>query len=151
MLELISTIWDSELHIAGLRLLNNFPLPDFVHPQLRRVMPALMEILQSDYILAQVPEDGGPGPDPLPGPGTTPRGRSRDSCHPCSGPSAFSHVALCSVQVQAIRLLSSLAQKNDLLYDILNCQVREDLRGGPTGANRYWERRYRGFFRHTQP
>nr|XP_014338910.1 PREDICTED: armadillo repeat-containing protein 12 isoform X1 [Bos mutus] len=78
VLELISTIWDSELHIAGLRLLNNFPLPDFVHPQLRRVMPALMEILQSDYILAQV---------------------------------------------QAIRLLSSLAQKNDLLYDILNCQV----------------------------
>nr|XP_005911057.1 PREDICTED: armadillo repeat-containing protein 12 isoform X2 [Bos mutus] len=77
VLELISTIWDSELHIAGLRLLNNFPLPDFVHPQLRRVMPALMEILQSDYILAQV---------------------------------------------QAIRLLSSLAQKNDLLYDILNCQ-----------------------------
>ncbi|XP_029801427.1 armadillo repeat-containing protein 12 isoform X2 [Suricata suricatta] len=78
VLELISTIWDSELHIAGLRLLNNLPLPDYVHPQLRRVMPALMEILQSDYILAQV---------------------------------------------QAIRLLSYLAQKNDLLYDILNCQV----------------------------
>ncbi|XP_007534313.1 armadillo repeat-containing protein 12 isoform X2 [Erinaceus europaeus] len=78
VLELVSTIWDSELHIAGLRLLNNLPLPDFVHPQLRRVMPALMEILQSDYILAQV---------------------------------------------QAIRLLSTLAQKQDLLYDILNCQV----------------------------
>ncbi|XP_012411862.1 armadillo repeat-containing protein 12 [Trichechus manatus latirostris] len=78
VLELISTIWDSELHIAGLRLLNNLPLPDFVHPQLRRVMPALMEILQCDYILAQV---------------------------------------------QAIRLLSYLAQKNDLLYDILNCQA----------------------------
>ncbi|XP_058409957.1 armadillo repeat-containing protein 12 isoform X3 [Diceros bicornis minor] len=77
VLELISTIWDSELHVAGLRLLNNLPLPDFVHPQLRRVMPALMEILQSDYILAQV---------------------------------------------QAARLLSYLAQKNDLLYDILNCQ-----------------------------
>nr|XP_031290711.1 armadillo repeat-containing protein 12 isoform X2 [Camelus dromedarius] len=81
VLELISTIWDSELHIAGLRLLNNMPLPDFVHPQLRRVMPALMEILQSDYILAQV---------------------------------------------QAIRLLSNLAQKNDLLYDILNCQVQSN-------------------------
>nr|XP_055120454.1 armadillo repeat-containing protein 12 isoform X3 [Symphalangus syndactylus] len=77
VLELISTIWDMELHIAGLRLLNNLPLPDYVHPQLRRVMPALMEILQSDYILAQV---------------------------------------------QAVRLLSYLAQKNDLLYDILNCQ-----------------------------
>lgn len=56
VLELIATIWDSELHIAGLRLLNNIPLPDFVYPQLRRVMPALMEILQSDYILAQVPK-----------------------------------------------------------------------------------------------
>ncbi|XP_006882110.1 PREDICTED: armadillo repeat-containing protein 12 isoform X2 [Elephantulus edwardii] len=77
VLELISTIWDSELHIAGLRLLNNLPLPDFVHPQLRRVMPALMEILQCDYILAQV---------------------------------------------QVVRLLSYLTQKNDLLYDILNCQ-----------------------------
>ncbi|XP_029389057.1 armadillo repeat-containing protein 12 [Mus pahari] len=79
VLELISTIWDLELHIAGLRLLNNLPLPDYVHPQLRRVMPALMEIIQSDCILAQV---------------------------------------------QAVRLLSYLAQKNDLLYDILNCQVR---------------------------
>ncbi|XP_012602374.1 armadillo repeat-containing protein 12 isoform X2 [Microcebus murinus] len=78
VLELISTIWDTELHVAGLRLLNNLPLPDYVHPQLRRVMPALMEILQSDYILAQV---------------------------------------------QVIRLLSYVAQKNDLLYDILNCQV----------------------------
>nr|ACC93879.1 testis specific expressed protein 3 [Mus musculus] len=79
VLELISTIWDLELHVAGLRLLNNLPLPDYVHPQLRRVMPALMEIIQSDCILAQV---------------------------------------------QAVRLLSYLAQKNDLLYDILNCQVR---------------------------
>ncbi|XP_055463203.1 armadillo repeat-containing protein 12 isoform X1 [Psammomys obesus] len=78
VLELLSTIWDTELHIAGLRLLNNLPLPDYVHPQLRRVMPALMEIMQADYILAQV---------------------------------------------QAVRLLSYLAQKNDLLYDILNCQV----------------------------
>ena len=55
------------------------------------------------------------------------------------------------VQVQAIRLLSSLAQKNDLLYDILNCQVRKDMRGGPADANRHWERRNRGFFRQTQP
>nr|XP_034380631.1 armadillo repeat-containing protein 12 isoform X2 [Arvicanthis niloticus] len=77
VLELISTIWDMELHVAGLRLLNNLPLPDYVHPQLRRVMPSLMEIIQSDYILEQV---------------------------------------------QAVRLLSYLAQKNDLLYDILNCQ-----------------------------
>ncbi|XP_074092548.1 armadillo repeat-containing protein 12 isoform X2 [Macrotis lagotis] len=81
VLELISTVWDSELHIAGLRLLNGLPLPDFAHPQLRRVMPSLMEILQTDSILAQV---------------------------------------------QAVRLLSHLAQKNDLLYDILNCQVQSN-------------------------
>ncbi|XP_074167258.1 armadillo repeat-containing protein 12 isoform X2 [Sminthopsis crassicaudata] len=81
VLELISTVWDSELHIAGLRLLNGLPLPDFAHPQLRRVMPSLMEILQTDSILAQV---------------------------------------------QAVRLLSHLAQKNDLLYDILNCQVHSN-------------------------
>ncbi|XP_008838319.1 armadillo repeat-containing protein 12 isoform X2 [Nannospalax galili] len=80
VLELISTIWDTELHVAGLRLLNNLPLPDYVHPQLRRVMPALLEIMQSDYILAQV---------------------------------------------QALRLLSYLAQKNDLLYDIFNCQTSQ--------------------------
>ncbi|XP_031202864.1 armadillo repeat-containing protein 12 [Mastomys coucha] len=55
VLELISNIWDIELHVASLRLLNNFPLPDYVHPQLRRVMPSLMAIIQSDCILAQVP------------------------------------------------------------------------------------------------
>ncbi|XP_049571954.1 armadillo repeat-containing protein 12 isoform X3 [Orcinus orca] len=30
------------------------------------------------------------------------------------------------IQVQAARLLSNLAQKNDLLYDILNCQVHSN-------------------------
>ncbi|XP_032745064.1 armadillo repeat-containing protein 12 isoform X2 [Rattus rattus] len=80
VLELISTIWDMELHVSGLRLLNSLPLPDYVHPQLRRVMPALMEIIQSDCVLAQV---------------------------------------------QAVRLLSYLSQKNDLLYDILNCQCSQ--------------------------
>ncbi|XP_046320382.1 armadillo repeat-containing protein 12 isoform X5 [Marmota monax] len=30
------------------------------------------------------------------------------------------------IQVQALRLMSYLAQKNDLLYDILNCQVHSD-------------------------
>ncbi|XP_023620552.1 armadillo repeat-containing protein 12 isoform X1 [Myotis lucifugus] len=77
-LGLVGTIWESEVHIGGLRVLNNLPLAEFVHPQLPRGMPALMEILQSEYHMGQV---------------------------------------------QAIRLLSHLAQKNDLLYDILNCQV----------------------------
>lgn len=64
VLELISTIWDMELHVSGLRLLNSLPLPDYVHPQLRRVMPALMEIIQSDCVLAQVPalQDRGSAP-----------------------------------------------------------------------------------------
>ena len=132
VLELISTIWDTELHIAGLRLLNNLPLPDYVHPQLRRVMPALMEILQSDYILAQVPEDHGQSPALLTSPSTVLRGRSRGLCLPCSGPDspAFSCFTLSFIQVQAVRLLSYLAQKNDLLYDILNCQVRKKLKRG---------------------
>uniref|UniRef100_A0A2K5NL62 Armadillo repeat containing 12 n=1 Tax=Cercocebus atys TaxID=9531 RepID=A0A2K5NL62_CERAT len=78
------TLWETEVELT-LRAsdsLNNPSAPElWVHPQLRRVMPALMEILQSDYILAQV---------------------------------------------QAVRLLSYLAQKNDLLYDILNCQVHSN-------------------------
>ncbi|XP_006907390.1 armadillo repeat-containing protein 12 isoform X1 [Pteropus alecto] len=128
VLELISTIWDSELHIASLRLLNNLPLPDFAHPQLRRVMPALMEILQSNYILAQVPQDHGPGLAHLTSPGTASRGKRKDLCLLCSGldSPAFSHFPISFIQVQAIRLLSSLAQKNDLLYDILNCQVHSN-------------------------
>ncbi|XP_036095146.1 armadillo repeat-containing protein 12 isoform X2 [Rousettus aegyptiacus] len=128
VLELISTIWDSELHIASLRLLNNLPLPDFAHPQLRRVMPALMEILQSNYILAQVPQDHSPGLAHLTSPGTASRGKRKDLCLLSSGPdlTAFSYFTVSFIQVQAIRLLSSLAQKNDLLYDILNCQVHSN-------------------------
>lgn len=90
MLELISTIWDMELHVAGLRLLNNLPLPDYVHPQLRRVMPSLMEIIQSDYILAQVPAHQGRGSAPSQSwssrraeqRGAAHRGQSRGSSHP---------------------------------------------------------------------
>ncbi|XP_037698593.1 armadillo repeat-containing protein 12 isoform X1 [Choloepus didactylus] len=128
VLELISTIWDSELHIASLRLLNNLTLPDFVHPQLRRVMPALMEILQSDYILAQVPKDRGQGSTPLASPGSSiwkeeQRFASSLLRPRLAGPLCF---ILSSIQVQAIRLLSHLAQKNDLLYDILNCQVHSN-------------------------
>ncbi|XP_006115786.2 armadillo repeat-containing protein 12 [Pelodiscus sinensis] len=81
ILELISTIWDTELHIAGLRLLNGLPLPDHTHPLLRRTIPTLIEILQAGTTLAQV---------------------------------------------QVLKLLSDLAQKEDLLYDIMNCQVHPD-------------------------
>ncbi|XP_067387752.1 armadillo repeat-containing protein 12 [Emydura macquarii macquarii] len=81
ILELVTTIWDTELHIAGLRLLNGLPLPDHTHPLLRRVIPSFMEILQTGSTL---------------------------------------------VQVQVLKLLSILAQKEDLLYDIMNCQVHAD-------------------------
>ncbi|XP_006276961.2 armadillo repeat-containing protein 12 [Alligator mississippiensis] len=81
ILELVTSYWDAELHIAGLRLLNGLPLPDHTHPLLRRAMPALMEIVQTGSSLAQV---------------------------------------------QVLKLLSTLAQKEDLLYDILNCQVHAD-------------------------
>lgn len=54
ILELVTSYWDAELHIAGLRLLNGLPLPDHTHPLLRRAMPALMEIVQTGSSLAQV-------------------------------------------------------------------------------------------------
>lgn len=93
-------------------------------------MPALMEILQSNYILAQVPQDHGPGLAHLTSPRTASRGKRKDLCLLSSGPdlTAFSYFTVSFIQVQAIRLLSSLAQKNDLLYDILNCQVRKELK-----------------------
>lgn len=133
VLELISTIWDTELHISGLRLLNNLPLPDYVHPQLRRVMPSLMEILQSDCNMAQVPADQDRGLALL----TSTRGRSRALGLPSWGPGSppFSGFSLSFLQVQAVRLLSYLAQKNDLLYDILNCQVRKETEEGLVDAS----------------
>lgn len=112
--------------MAGLRLLNNLPLPDYVHPQLRRVMPALMEILQSDYILSQVPGACGQGLALPPSPT-----QSRTSGFPAQGQTHLPSAAFLPLQVQVVRLLSHLAQKNDLLYDILNCQVRKgDLQRG---------------------
>lgn len=104
-------------------------------------MPALMEILQSDYILAQVPEGHGPGPALLTSPGIAPRGRTRDLClYPGPDSPAFSCFLFSFIQVQAIRLLSCLAQKNDLLYDILNCQVRREPGGADGCQLRYWGR-----------
>uniref|UniRef100_A0A8C3XKI8 Armadillo repeat-containing domain-containing protein n=1 Tax=Chelydra serpentina TaxID=8475 RepID=A0A8C3XKI8_CHESE len=81
ILDLVTIVWDTELHIAGLRLLNGLPLPDHTHPLLRRMIPSLMEILQTGSTLTQV---------------------------------------------QVLKLLSNLAQKEDLLYDIMNCQVHPD-------------------------
>ncbi|XP_068773949.1 armadillo repeat-containing protein 12 isoform X2 [Struthio camelus] len=81
ILELVTSTWDSEMHVAGLRLLGGLPLPDHTHPLLRRAAPALLDFLQTDSTLAQV---------------------------------------------QVLKLLIKMAQEEDLLYDILNCQVQPD-------------------------
>ncbi|KAM8795895.1 armadillo repeat-containing protein 12 [Eudromia elegans] len=81
VLELVTSTWDAEVHVAGLRLLQALPLPEHLEPLLRRAVPALVDVLQNDGPLAQV---------------------------------------------QALKLLVKLAHKEDLLYDILNCQVQPD-------------------------
>ncbi|XP_062450782.1 armadillo repeat-containing protein 12 [Rhea pennata] len=81
ILELVTSTWDAEMHVAGLRLLNGLPLPEHSHPLLRRAAPALVDFLQTDGPLAQV---------------------------------------------QVLKLLVKMAQKEDLLYDVLNCQVQPD-------------------------
>nr|XP_020650934.1 armadillo repeat-containing protein 12 [Pogona vitticeps] len=78
VLEIITSVWDYDVHVAGLRLLNGLQLPDHTHVLLRKLMPALMEILQLGNTLAQV---------------------------------------------QVLKFFSMLAQKEDLLFDIMNCQV----------------------------
>uniref|UniRef100_A0A8D0HA22 Armadillo repeat-containing domain-containing protein n=1 Tax=Sphenodon punctatus TaxID=8508 RepID=A0A8D0HA22_SPHPU len=81
ILELVMSIWNPELHIAGLRLLNGVPLHDHTYPLLRRLIPTLMKILSTGKTLAQV---------------------------------------------QTLKLLSILAQKEELLFDVLSCQVPSD-------------------------
>uniref|UniRef100_A0A8D2JHB4 Armadillo repeat containing 12 n=1 Tax=Varanus komodoensis TaxID=61221 RepID=A0A8D2JHB4_VARKO len=81
VLEIISNIWDNDVHIAGLRLLNGLPLPDHTHALLKKCVPPLMEILQMGNTLAQV---------------------------------------------QVLKYLSMLAQKEDLLFGIMNCQVHPE-------------------------
>nr|XP_060628619.1 armadillo repeat-containing protein 12-like [Anolis sagrei ordinatus] len=81
VLEIITDIWDSDVHIAGLRLLNGLQLPDHLNVLLRKLLPALMEILQMGNTLSQV---------------------------------------------QVLKFLSSLVQKENLLFDIMNCQVHPE-------------------------
>ncbi|XP_030077580.1 armadillo repeat-containing protein 12 [Microcaecilia unicolor] len=81
VIELVTTIWDSDLHIAGLKLLNLAILEDRWFLMLRRGIPSFMEILQAKNNLAQL---------------------------------------------QVLKLLITLSQKEELLYDILNCQVFPD-------------------------
>ncbi|XP_029429294.1 armadillo repeat-containing protein 12 isoform X2 [Rhinatrema bivittatum] len=81
VIELVTTIWDSDLHIAGLKLLNSTTMEDYVFMMIRRGIPSFMEILQGKNHLAQL---------------------------------------------QVLKLLVTLSQKEELLYDILNCQVFPD-------------------------
>nr|XP_033773392.1 armadillo repeat-containing protein 12 [Geotrypetes seraphini] len=81
VIELVTTIWDSDLHIAGLKMLNAAILEDHLFMLLRRGIPSFMEILQAKNNLAQL---------------------------------------------QVLKFLITLSQKEELLYDILNCQVFPD-------------------------
>ncbi|MEE6492903.1 hypothetical protein FKM82_016667 [Ascaphus truei] len=79
--ELMTSVWDSELHVATLKLLNKLPLRSSCFPLLRKSIPCIMKILQSQ----------------------------------CS-----------QAQIEAARLLIRLSRKEELLYDVLNCQVFPD-------------------------
>ncbi|XP_061486605.1 armadillo repeat-containing protein 12-like [Rhineura floridana] len=78
IVELVIGCWDTNLQVAGLRLLNGLNIPDNTHALLRRMLPNFLEILLMANTLAKV---------------------------------------------QVLKLLSTLAQKEDLLYDIMNCRA----------------------------
>ncbi|XP_015668080.1 armadillo repeat-containing protein 12 [Protobothrops mucrosquamatus] len=81
ILEMITELWDTDIHVAGLRLLNGLPWPNHMQPLLKKLLPTLMDILQMGTNLAQV---------------------------------------------QILKFLSTLAQKEELLFDIMNCQVHPE-------------------------
>ncbi|XP_013909329.1 PREDICTED: armadillo repeat-containing protein 12 [Thamnophis sirtalis] len=81
ILEIITELWDTDVHVAGLRLLNGLPWPNHMQPLLKKLLPTLMDILQMGNNLAQV---------------------------------------------QILKFLSTLAQKEELLFDIMNCQVHPE-------------------------
>uniref|UniRef100_A0A8D0E6V7 Armadillo repeat-containing domain-containing protein n=1 Tax=Salvator merianae TaxID=96440 RepID=A0A8D0E6V7_SALMN len=81
IVELVTSIWDTNLQVAGLKLLNGLNIPDHTHSLLRRMLPNFMEILLTANNL---------------------------------------------VKVQVLKFLSTLAQKEDLLYDIMNCQASSE-------------------------
>nr|XP_008117538.2 PREDICTED: armadillo repeat-containing protein 12 isoform X1 [Anolis carolinensis] len=76
--ELVTNTWDTNLQVAGLRLLNGLHIPDNTHPLMRRLLSNFMDILLMANTLAKV---------------------------------------------QVLKFLSTLAQEEDLLYDIMNSQA----------------------------
>ncbi|XP_020653566.3 armadillo repeat-containing protein 12 [Pogona vitticeps] len=78
IIELVTSNWDMNLQVAGLKLLNGLHIPNSTHSLLRRLLPNFMEILLVANTLAKV---------------------------------------------QVLKFLSTLAQEEDLLYDVMNCRA----------------------------
>lgn len=97
---------DMGVHLAALQLLNALPVPPNIEPLLRRTVPNLLGFLQLDNHNIQVRCPPCPaGTPPAPCPPSQP--------HPW-----------CFLQLQVLRLLVTLSRMEELLPDILNCQVR---------------------------
>ncbi|XP_044287748.1 armadillo repeat-containing protein 12-like [Varanus komodoensis] len=78
IVELVTSNWDANMQVAGLRLLNGLHIPDQTHPLLKRVLLNFMDILFMANTLAKV---------------------------------------------QVLKFLTTIAQKEDLLYDLMNCRA----------------------------
>ncbi|XP_035202754.1 armadillo repeat-containing protein 12 isoform X1 [Oxyura jamaicensis] len=109
ILDLVVSSRDEEVQVAALRLLNALPVPPNIAPLLRRAVPNLVGFLQWDNTTIQVRCPPAPGGDPPPD--TVPT-------LPAASP-VF-------LQLQVLRLLITLSRKEELLPDILNCQVQPE-------------------------
>ncbi|XP_070604619.1 serine-rich adhesin for platelets-like [Erythrolamprus reginae] len=81
IIEIVTSIWDDSLQIAGLKLLNGLHIPDETHVLLRPQLTNFMDILLTGNA---------------------------------------------STKVQDLKFLGALIEKEDLLYDIMNCQAPAD-------------------------
>lgn len=54
IIELVTSNWDMNLQVAGLKLLNALHIPNNTHSLLRRLLPNFMEILLMANTLAKV-------------------------------------------------------------------------------------------------
>ncbi|XP_026572646.1 armadillo repeat-containing protein 12-like isoform X1 [Pseudonaja textilis] len=81
IIEIVTSNWDNDLQLAGLKLLNTLHIPDHTHASLRTQLTNFMDILLT---------------------------------------------ANTSTKVQVLKFLHTLIEKEDLLYDIMNCQVPAD-------------------------
>lgn len=105
ILDMVTCSRDMGVQLAVLQLLNALPMPPNIEPLLRRTVPNLLGLLQLDNYNIQVRCP----PCPAGTPRTVPT-------LPASSP-VF-------LQLQVLRLLVTLSRMEELLPDILNCQVR---------------------------